>query len=121
VTAQVRHGEHQHGHAHSHPGGEPASYGASHEGAVVVDIGGNVGALIIDTSAAMADIEIEISPEGSARRTHVAVRERRGSGPVLHAAVFPALAAGTYTLWEPGGEARGTVEVVGGQVTRAAW
>jgi hypothetical protein len=119
VTADVRHGEHRH--PHPHPGSEPASYGASHEGAVVVDIGGTIGALIIDTPATMADVEIEISPVGSAKRTHVAVRERHGSGPVQHAAVFPALAAGTYTLWGPGGEARSTVEVVGGQVTRAAW
>ncbi len=123
MTADVGHGEHEHehGHAHSHPGGEPASYGASHEGGVVVDIGGNIGALIIDTPETMADVEIEISPVGSARRTHVAVRERRGSGPALHAAIFPALAAGTYTLWEPGGEARSTVEVVGAQVNRIVW
>ena len=115
------HGEHRHGHAGAHPGSEPTSYGPSHEGAVVVDIGGNIGALIIDTSAAMTDVEIEISPAGSARRTHVAVRERRGSGPVQYAAVFPALAEGTYTLWEPGGGARDTVEVVGAHVTRVAW
>jgi hypothetical protein len=125
VTAALLDDEHEHRHRHgdgpAHRHAEPASYGPSRDGAVVVDIGGDVGALIIDTPAALAGVEIEISPAGSTRRSHVAVRERHGDGQPRHAAVFPALAAGTYTLWEPGGGARGTVEVGGARVTRIAW
>jgi hypothetical protein len=108
-------------HAHSHTNSEPTSYGPSREGSVVVDIGGNVGALIIDTPPALVGAEIEISPEGSAQRTHVAVRERRGDGPVQHAAVFPALAAGSYTVWDPQGGERSTAVIAGASVTRITW
>lgn len=130
--------EHAHSHAHSdasgrshshagpdggsHSHGEPASYPPSREGSVVVDIGGDVGALIIDTPPDLVGAEIEISLDGGARRTHVAVRERRGDGPVQHAAVFPALVAGTYTVWDPhSGAQRTTVVVNGASVTRLTW
>lgn len=119
--------EHPHADSHSHPHqaphtpAEPASYGPSREGTVLVDIGGDVGALIIDTPPALAGLEIEISPAGSARRTHVAVRERHGEGPVRHAAVFPGLAAGAYTVWDPQGQARRTAVITGASVTRITW
>ena len=121
--------EHPHAHAHSdspagshpHPHSEPSSYPPSREGAVVVDIGGDVGALIIDTPPALAGAEIEISHESGDRRTHVAVRERHGQGAVHHAAVFPALVAGAYTVWDPQGGARRTAVVSGASVTRITW
>ena len=92
-------------------------------GAVVVDIGGDVGALVLLTDAGMVGSEIEISPVGQdGRRSHVAVhaRPRPGRDPVC-AAVYPALAAGGYRLWRPDGTPAGTVTVAGGRVTEVAW
>lgn len=123
MTAELLHDGHEHEHDPARTHAEPASYGPSREGTVVVDIGADIGVLIVDTPAALAGVEIEISLEGSTRRSHVAVRERHGDeeGDVRHAAVFPTLAAGTYTLWEPEGGARRTVVVAGAAVTRVTW
>ena len=101
-------------HAHPHEAGQ---------GAVVFDIGNDVGALVLLTDAGMLGSEIEISPvDDVGRRSHVAVhaRPRPGRNPVC-AAVYPALAAGQYRLWRPDGAPAGTVTVVGGRVTEVAW
>lgn len=90
------------------------------QGAVVVDIGGDVGALVLLTGGDLAGAEVEVSPaDRPDRRTHVAVLARPTRDTVRHAAVFPALPAGSYLLWPPGSEARplGPVSVVGGHVT----
>ena len=99
-------------------------YGPSHQGSVMVDIGGDVGALIVHTPATLLGAEIELSHVDDAdTRTHVAVRERRGPGPVQYAAVFPSLTAGTYTLWHPDrhGSPAAQVTVNGAEVTRFTW
>lgn len=99
--------------AHPHEAGQ---------GAVVVDIGDDVGALVLLTDAAMAGSEIEISPVDDDRRSHVAVHARPRPGrPPVFAAVYPALAAGEYRLWRPDGAPAGTVAVAGGRVTEVAW
>ena len=61
------------------------SPGPSGPGSVVLDIGGDVGALIIITPARMAGEEIHISPlDDPAARTHALVRERRLGGAWLN-------------------------------------
>lgn len=112
---------HGHPHGHSHAHAEPASYGPSGPGAVMVDIGPGVGALIIETPAALHGAEIEISPLGSPARTHVAVRGRLGAGAAHYAAIYPSLPAGRYTVWNPEGVARCQVEITGATVTRLTW
>lgn len=88
----------------------------------MVDVGGDIGALIILTPADLHGAEIDISPHGAAAaRTHVAVRERRGPGPSRYAAVFPSLTAGAYTIWRPDGQAAAEVTVAGGQVAQITW
>ncbi len=92
-------------------------------GAVVVDIGGDVGALVLYTDAAMTGLEIEISPiNDDTRRSHVAVHARAmpGREPV-HAAVYPDLPSGRYQLWHPGGLPAGTVHITAGGVTETTW
>jgi hypothetical protein len=113
-------------HAHSHVVGTghtgPEGYGPSHQGSVMVDIGGNVGALIIHTSDSLLGAELELSPvQNGDTRTHVAVRERRGGGSVQYAAIFPSLTAGTYTLWHPQGHPAAQVTISGGDVTQFTW
>ena len=90
-------------------------------GSVILDVGGSVGALILATPAELHGQEIEISPAGGgagARRTHAMVRRRDTSAGSSYAAVYPGLAAGTYTVWRAGSAPAGTVVVEGGQVAR---
>lgn len=96
--------------------------GPSGPGSVVLDIGGDVGALIIITPAAMAGEEIHISPvRDPAGRTHAVVRERRPGPASSHAAVYPALPAGDYTIWRDAGRPAGTARIDGGAATSYRW
>jgi hypothetical protein len=66
-----------------------------HSESVVLDIGQDVGALIIYTEAELRGREIEVSPRGSvAKRVHVEVLERKINGRPVFAAVFSGLRAG---------------------------
>ena len=96
--------------------------GPTGPGSVVLDIGGDVGALIIITPARMAGEEIHVSPlHDPAGRTHALVRERRLGGTSSHAAVYPALPAGDYTIWRDAGSPAGTVRIDGGAATSYRW
>jgi hypothetical protein len=107
---------------------------------VVLDIGGEVGALILYAPAELSGTEIEISRPGAGPRTHSIVRERRvdqsatgrrtagrhaaPSGPgdaEVYAAVYPGLAAGLYTIWRDAQTPAGTIKVEGGQVASWLW
>jgi hypothetical protein len=93
-----------------------------HPESVVLDIGQDVGALIIYTEAALRGREIEVSPRGSvATRTHVQVLERRINGQPVFAAVFPGLRAGDYHIWDEAPNPRGIVTIIGGEVTTVDW
>jgi hypothetical protein len=71
-----------------------------HSRPVVLDIGEDAGALVIQTSPALLGREIEISPKANAaKRTHVGVLARDMGGRRVWAAVFPSLPAGAYSLW----------------------
>ena len=98
----------------------PAPPGA---GTVVLDIGASTGALILHTPAGLNGLEIEISPDGApdAARTHSCVRERRAGAVVAHAAVYPAIPAGTYTIWRDASTPAATVTITGGTITSFQW
>ncbi len=102
---------------------EQNQLGPSRDGSVMLDIGGDIGALVLHTCAEMLGVEIEISATGddTHHRTHVAVRERRGSGAARYAAIYPALHAGSYTLWRPDGQPALEVTITGGAVAQAQW
>jgi len=71
--------------------------GTSEVGAVVLDIGGDLGAAVVHTPATLAGLEIEIRRQGAEwDGTHVAVRARRTPGGEVYAALFPALEQGRY-------------------------
>ncbi|MGP7996339.1 MAG: hypothetical protein ACLPKI_03230 [Streptosporangiaceae bacterium] len=99
------------------------SPGPSRPGSVVLDIGGDTGALIIIAPAAMDGHEIHVSPVGPPRvpRTHAVVRERRLTPAHCHAAVYPALAGGEYTIWRDRHTPAGTVVIRGGAITSYRW
>jgi len=94
------HGEdHSHGHNHG-PGVEPNYAARRHPEQVVLDIGGDLGALILHTDAGMVGVEVEISATGEdARRTHKDVLEREINGRPAYTAVFDKVSEGSYTLW----------------------
>jgi hypothetical protein len=100
---------------------EPANVGAG-DGAVVLDIGDGIGALVLHTTAALVGAEIEISPDGHDQdRRHVAVLARPG-GSGIYAAVYPDLPFGTWNLWHPvTNRIALTVTVADGRITEADW
>ena len=99
-----------------------AGAGPSGPGSVVLDIGGEIGALIIITPACMAGEEIHVSPrQDPDGRTHALVRERRLGPASCHAAVYPALRAGDYTIWRDPANPAGTARIDGGAATSYRW
>ncbi len=128
--------EHPHGHAHPHDHAhadthaergdavdpERSQLGPSDNGSVVLDIGGDFGALILMAPESMLLDEIEISPvDDDAARTHVAIRERRGPGGRRWAAIYPRLVSGEYTVWTVQGKPADRVTITGGQVAQLDW
>ena len=86
----------------------------SWDGSVVLDIGGDVGALVLHVPPAFDGREIELDPDDSSLpHTHSAVRERRLPGGSAYAAVYPSLRAGTYVV-EGSGQ---RITILGGAVT----
>lgn len=123
------HGDHEHSHAHPHgehshappQGGE--DYAArKHPEFVALDIGGEVGALIVHTDPDMHGIEIEISASGEDdKRTHKQVLERNVGEHPAFTAVFDGLREGHYTLWVDDQPRARDVEVEGSRITELDW
>jgi len=89
---------------------------------VVLDIGGDVGALILYVPPSLSGAEIEISRcDSDDPRTHVAVHERHIGQQRAFAAVYGSLRAGDYTLWVPPPTPAATVTIAGGEVTELDW
>ena len=115
------------------------------QGAVLLDIGYDVGALVVTMPAAMVDTEVEIRPVGTVAQhsheghthgghhhdghshddhlAHVAVVERPVGDGTVPSLVFGELAAGSYDLFEKGhpDDVVLTADVEGGQVSTASW
>jgi hypothetical protein len=109
------HGMHDHSHSHDHNH-------VAGQGPTVLDIGDNVGALVLYTSAELVGAEIEISPDGEPdRRRHVAVHPRQIPDGTAYAAVYYGLAAGTYDLWGADGSRALTVSIEGNTITESLW
>ncbi|HET9921799.1 MAG TPA: hypothetical protein VFQ30_18300 [Ktedonobacteraceae bacterium] len=88
----------------------------------VLDIGQDIGALVLYTGAEFCGKEIEISPWGNdAHRTHTAIWERRFNGRSVFAGIFPSLPAGNYILWKSETEAANSVTIAGGQIAEVDW
>jgi hypothetical protein len=91
--------------------------------AIPLDIGGDVGALVVDMPPKLDGAEIEIRPMGGSRTAHVGVVARlAANGRAMYSAVFFEVPADTYELYQrPDGPVRLRVDVVGGQVVYAEW
>jgi hypothetical protein len=111
------------------------------QGSVMLDIGGDVGALVVSMPLAMVGVEIEIEPVGGAapehdhahehghghdhghgHRPHVAVVDRPVTDGHEPSLVFPDLVEGSYELFDKGQDTvLLTAEIAGGQVTFLEW
>jgi hypothetical protein len=112
-----------HRHRHRHLGEVGERYAARrHPEPVVLDIGGDLGALIIHTDAGMIGVEVEISATGSdGERTHKEVLEREIEGRPAYTAVFDKVRAGNYTLWVDDVAHQHGVAIIGGAVAELDW
>jgi len=100
-----------------------SALGPSRSGSVVLELGPGLGALVLHTPPELDGCEIEISPHASphAHRTHSQVRPRHTANGTQHAAVYPGLAAGDYTVWRDSAVPALTATITGSQVTTAWW
>jgi hypothetical protein len=88
---------------------------------VILDIGGDIGALIVYTREDLLGREVEVSrASNAARRTHTDVLERRMYGRTVYAAVFAQLREGDYILWK-NNQPDDNVTIVGGAVAEVNW
>ena len=111
----------------------------SGQGPVLLDIGGDVGAVVVSMPASTEGLEVEIRPAGATAappsdtstagdhhthgaHPHVAVVARPTGAGLSYALVYPAVLEGEHELFPlPDGPVVMTVTVAGGTVTRATW
>jgi hypothetical protein len=89
---------------------------------VMLELGDDVGALVLYTDPELHGEEIELSSSGSDDlRTHKQVHARPLGGETIYAAVFDRVDAGEYTLWHHGSARDRGVRVSGAAVTELDW
>jgi hypothetical protein len=108
------------GHHHHHPhddGHREHHAGSVGVGAPVLDIGGDIGALVATMDHTAAGTELFVRPVHDPTTTvHTGVWERDHDGHHLTAAVFVELREGTYDILDGDGQAVDTVAIRGGEV-----
>jgi hypothetical protein len=109
MSGHHHHDDHAHdGHHHHGPAGTGLS---------VLDIGGDVGALVATMPPSALGTELFVRPLAEPTTTvHTGVWERPDAGPGVTAAVFLELREGTYDVLDEHGAVVTTVEVHGGSV-----
>jgi hypothetical protein len=119
----MAHGNGKHTRRHGGPDHFVEDYASrKHPEFTVLDIGEDVGALIVHTDPEMHGVEIEISRVGDdGRRSHKQVLERGIDDHPAFTAVFDGLAAGAYTLWVDGGARARGVSVEACAVAQLDW
>lgn len=102
------------------------------QGSVLLDIGEDVGALVVTMPAAMEGVEVEIRPaqghqgheadHGHTHHPHVAVVNRPTLAGEVPSLVFPEVEEGRYGLYlKEADDLTLSVSVIGGEVTSAEW
>ncbi len=112
-------------HSHQHPHGTPEAPYVDEgptEGppeALVLDIGDDVGALILHADASCLGQEIDLTPVGAPRshHMHTMIRRRRAVDREFIVGVYPELVEGKYTVWGIDGHPLGDVIIEGGHVS----
>lgn len=102
-----------HGHTHQHP---LESITHVHGGAMVLDIGGSVGALHVVLDEEWLGRELFLTTDDPAFTSHTGVWLRHVGGEHVASALFAELEVGTYRILGADGAVVATVEVRGGEV-----
>jgi hypothetical protein len=112
---------HEHPHVHPHGGGKHRreQRHVPQRGAVL-DIGGDVGAVLVVVGPALDGAEIELYDEQGGYVMHTEVHGREVMGRLQYAGLFPSVREGNYRLDTADGAPRERVVVTGGQVARVA-
>lgn len=116
-----------HSHPHTHPHPAPSAvpeqhFGPSHEGSVVLNIGGSIGALVLHTDEDLNGVEIDIHGVSAGTiSTHSLVRPRELPQLTAYAAVYPDLPAGRYLVVGTAGHLDQDFVIDGGRVTELDW
>jgi hypothetical protein len=112
----------------------PAENPYAGQGSVLLDIGGDIGALVVNAPAGMLGTEVEIRPASGHHShhdhshhdhshhhlPHVAVLNRPVGGALVPSLVYPEVVEGRYELCVKGTHhALLTVDITGGSVTTA--
>lgn len=93
-----------------------------HTEQAVLDIGDDIGALIIHSRRELCGRQIDVSPKGRTwQRTHTDVLERRANGRPVFAALFLSLPTDDYIIWGESSRPVGEVTITGGQVAEVDW
>lgn len=93
-----------------------------HPEPVVLDIGGQIGALIVYAEPGLLDTPIEVSPAAAdGERFHQHILERPMPGRMSYAAVFDKINEGRYTLWLHGEPRIRDFEITGATVSEVDW
>ena len=110
ATVDAHEHAHRHGIAHTH---ERAPKG----GPVVMDIGGDIGGLIVwlDDSLEGTELPIEYADDPK-RDIHTGVWRRSLGGETVVVAVYPELREGSYRIHPGTAHAGAQLEITGGQV-----
>jgi hypothetical protein len=123
----TRHHDHDHGHGHGHHGhGHDTHAPVVHNvvnhtvrgGPPVLDIGGDIGAMVVRMDAATAGSELFLRSEHEPPiDVHTGVWTRPHGTVMITAAVFPELVAGRYWVLDGDGNDVRPVVIGGGELT----
>ena len=83
----------------------------------MVDIGGDVGALIVRLDRELLGTELHLRQDGWTHTVHTGVWDRPLGDRMVTVAVYPALVQGTYESSTASARVRRIVTIEGGQVT----
>ena len=97
-------------------GHHPHDHHAVGGGAAVLDIGGDVGALLALMDADAEGSELHVRLAGSTDTVHTGVWTRHQGDDHVTAALFCALSEGRYWVLDPDGRERIDVSVKGGEL-----
>jgi hypothetical protein len=124
--------DHAHGHSHDHDGHHGHTHEPEHTtetqpsnlglGAPVLDIGGDIGALVLYTTEELESLEIEVSLTTDLdHRTHTQIHKRTVNGRTFWAGVYAQLKEGDYQVWWDDASRERTFTITGGAVTELDW
>jgi len=108
-----------HGHA-GHDHGPLEAIDHVHGGAMVLDIGGSIGAVHVVVDDRWVGRELFLATDDPAFSTHTGVWSRHVDGGHVASALFVAVEEGRYRVLGARGEAVAAVDVRGGEVTELA-